>query len=63
MMGRGKKREPIFPPIINKHRSQREVKKTDDGIQTPKKNEDKLCQRTQWSPQEPSIRRNPASNQ
>jgi hypothetical protein len=26
-------------------------------------NEGKLCQRTQWSPQEQSERRNPASNQ
>jgi hypothetical protein len=38
------------------------MKKTEAQIQTPMK-QDKLWQRTQWSPQEQSERRNPASNQ
>jgi hypothetical protein len=38
------------------------MKKSDTQIQTPTK-QDKLCQRTQWRPQEHSERRNPASNQ
>jgi hypothetical protein len=37
-----------------------EMKKTDTQIQTPT-NKDKLCQRTQGSPQEQPERRNPAS--
>jgi hypothetical protein len=38
------------------------MKQTDTQIQSPK-NEDKLCQRTQWSPQEHSERINTESNQ
>jgi hypothetical protein len=38
------------------------MKKTDTQIQTPKQKKDKLCQRTQGSPQEQPERRNPASN-
>jgi hypothetical protein len=38
------------------------MKKKDAQIQTPQ-NKDKLCQRTQWRPQEHSESRNTASNQ
>jgi hypothetical protein len=61
MMEKLKKMETIRPPIINYYRNQREMKKTDTKIQIPTK--DKLCQRTQRSPQDISKRRNPVSNQ
>jgi hypothetical protein len=37
MMGRQKKEGNHFPPIVNKYKNQREMKKTDAQIQTPTK--------------------------